>query len=387
MPLHYEEEIQEMLFILDSFNIPLQGYHEIAQRYKNLPRLGMIKKKKVELNESCPLENIDKELGNLRFTGVVRSLNEALVSILSDPSKSHLLENGTVKIKLSGDGTRAGKKKHLVNFSFTIVGEDSCKSEQGNYLLAIVQCPEDNPSLKVALSSLIEEFEALSSVEVNGRQISIEKFIGGDLKFLNQVTGIGGFASTYSCVWCKCPKDLRYDMTKTWSMSDVKKGARTIEEICSLSGKKRNNFNCTSKPLFMSVPLVNVIPDTLHLYIRIADQMVNHIIEYLRSLDNHVRLSADNISKLHHIQKFKAFVKEIGICDWYFSVKDGKLHYDSFTGPEHRRIMSKINFDDLIPDHPKLDVIKSSWSNFASLMDKLNHDMTEDDIDKFEREA
>ena len=35
------EEIQEMLFILDSFNIHSQGYHGIAQRYKNLPRLGM----------------------------------------------------------------------------------------------------------------------------------------------------------------------------------------------------------------------------------------------------------------------------------------------------------------------------------------------------------
>ncbi len=31
------EEIQEMPFILDSLNIPLQGYHEIAHRYKNLP--------------------------------------------------------------------------------------------------------------------------------------------------------------------------------------------------------------------------------------------------------------------------------------------------------------------------------------------------------------
>ncbi|XP_072046040.1 uncharacterized protein [Amphiura filiformis] len=122
-----EEEIEEMLFILDSFNIPLKGYHEIAQRYDNLPRLGAVKKKKKALNGSCPLQHIDTQLGNLRLTGVVRSLNEALVSILSDPSKSHLLENGSVKIKLSGDGTRAARKS-ISSIFFHYSGEDSCKS-------------------------------------------------------------------------------------------------------------------------------------------------------------------------------------------------------------------------------------------------------------------
>ena len=53
---------------------------------------------------------------------------------------------------------RPGKKKHLVNFTYTIIGEDTCKAEQGNYLLAIVICPETNECLKEVLNSLVEEF-------------------------------------------------------------------------------------------------------------------------------------------------------------------------------------------------------------------------------------
>ena len=49
--------------------------------------------------------------------------------------------------------------------------------------------------------------------------------------------------------------------------------------------------------------------------------------------------------------------------------------------------MLKINFDELMPDHPKLETIKESWSTFSTLMDRLNQDMTDDEVDQFERDA
>ncbi|XP_033095868.1 uncharacterized protein LOC117100328 [Anneissia japonica] len=339
-----EKEIAEMVFVLDTFNISIKGYNEIAQRYGNLPRINAISKKKQKMKEMCPLTKIDKEIDGNRHIGVFRSIEQTLQSVLNDPNKSHLIKDGLIKIKLSGDGTRAGKKKHFVNFTITIIGEDSCKSEQGNYLVAIVKCPETNFYLKSTLSEMFEEFDNLESIDINNRTIQVEKFLGGDLKFLNQITGIGGFSSTYSCLWCKCPKDLRYDMTKELSMSDITKGARTLEEIRMYAGKKKNNFNCTSQPLFHSIPLTKIVPDTLHLFLRIADQLVYHIIKYLQDLDNHVRLSSDNLSKCQNLQKFQTFIASIGMTDWYFFVKDGKLKYDSFTGPEHRAILSKTLF-------------------------------------------
>lgn len=81
--------------------------------------------------------------------------------------------------------------------SYTIIDESTCASEKGNYLVAIVQCPETGESIRKALKNLIEESNLLTSVEINGQVIQVEKFLGGDLKFLNQVTGIGGFAGYF----------------------------------------------------------------------------------------------------------------------------------------------------------------------------------------------
>ena len=381
-----EQDIDEMLFILDAFNIPHKGYHEIAQRCPNLPRLTSITGRKQEINKTCPVEEFDIQFGEQQLTGVVRSVTECLTSILSLPEKQHLIEDGNVKIKLSGDGTRAGKKKHLVNFTFTIIGEDTCKSEQGNYLLAIVRCPETNECLKATLGGLIEEFDDLTSVVINGQVIQVEKYLGGDLKFLNQIMGIMSFSALYSCLWCKCDSELRFDMSKNWSMSDTNQGARTLQEITECARKKQ--FGCKTTPMFKSVPIVKVVPDTLHLYIRIADQLVYQIIKYLQDQDNFKKLKGDDkLKKCTHLQKFQNFIQEIGIRDWHFFIKDGKIDYDSFTGPEHREIMKSINLDQLIPNHPKLEGIKSLWTKFESLMAQLNQDMTDEDIDMFEQSA
>ena len=150
-----------------------------------------------------------------------------------------MAKDGRIKIKFSGDGTRAGTKKHIINVSYTIIEEKNCTSERGNYLLAIVQCPETGECIKEALSELINEFNNLEQFEVDGRVIIVDKFLGGDLKFLNQVTGIGGFASTYSCLWCKCPRNDRSDTSMHWSMTDTSKGARTVEEITECAKKQR----------------------------------------------------------------------------------------------------------------------------------------------------
>ncbi len=128
-------------------------------------------------------------------------------------------------------------KKNLINVSYTIIGDEHCQSERGNYLLAIVQCPETAECcIQKALKELIDEFNDLDLVTLGEKVIS-DKFLGGDLKFLNQVTGIGAFSCIFSCLWCKCPKTDRADMSKVWSMTDRSKGARTVEEIIECSKK------------------------------------------------------------------------------------------------------------------------------------------------------
>ena len=279
----------------------------------------------------------------------------------------------------------------MINVSYTIIGESTCASEPGNYLLAIVQCPETGEIIQAALKELIDEVNSLTSVTVDGKEVIVEVFIGGDLKFLNQVTGIGGFASIHSCLWCKCSKQDRSDVSLEWSMTDVTKGARMVDEITENSGKPKSSksrYNCNTPPIFHSVPISRVVPDTLHLFLRIMDQLVYQLVYYLQTCDNIVRLSLNlDLQKCDNLMRFENFVASLGIYDWKLVIKDSKLQPRSFTGPEHRRILANIDLDMLIPTNPKLEQIKTLWSSFKSLIGQLNCVLSDDNIDQFDSSA
>ena len=168
-------------------------------------------------------------------------------------------------------------------------------------------------------------------------------------------------------------------------MSDVTEGAHTLEEIRRFCRGKK--YGCFKVPLFNSVAIVNIVPDTLHLYLRTADQLVYHIIKYLQDVNNFKKLTEKKLKTSVHLSKFQNFIKDIGINDWRFLVKDGKLDYDTFTRPEHRAIISNINLDYFIPQHPKLSQIKELWSTFSPLLDELDQDMSNEEINKFQEKA
>lgn len=93
--------------------------------------------------------------------------------------------------------------------------------------------PEDYDSLSEALADIIRE--ASESIKVKGREHPIEYFLGGDMKFLAIACGIEAANSNYSCVWCKCPTNDRWNMDKEWSAFDSSKGARSVSEIENFS--------------------------------------------------------------------------------------------------------------------------------------------------------
>ena len=76
-------------------------------------------------------------------------------------------------------------------------------------------------------------------------------------------------------------------------MSDPEKGARTICEIeqFSIESSKGKKFNCSNPPKFYSIPLTRVVPGRLHLFLRIADQLINQLIKELKTQDNIMKLT------------------------------------------------------------------------------------------------
>ena len=53
-------------------------------------------------------------------------------------------------------------------------------------------------------------------------------------------------------------------------MTNENLGALTIDEI--IRSVPKEAFGCVALPVFKSVPISNIVPDTMHLFLRIADQ-------------------------------------------------------------------------------------------------------------------
>ena len=98
-------------------------------------------------------------------------------------------------------------------------------------------------------------------------------------------------------------------MTKSWSFTDTSQGARTINEIENLSKKPANKcLGCINIPIFKAISVDHVIIDTLHLFLRITDMLINLLIMELRlqdGIDKATEVKLDR-SKLTHLAKYES---------------------------------------------------------------------------------
>ena len=89
-------------------------------------------------------------------------------------------------------------------------------------------------------------------------------------------------------------------MDKTWSIEDVKNGARTVKSITSCrSQSKAKQYGCIHAPLFPTISITHVIPDVLHIFSRITDVLFDLLIMDIQRQDG-----VDNGSRLGQLELF-----------------------------------------------------------------------------------
>ena len=72
-------------------------------------------------------------------------------------------------------------------------------------MLAIAETPEKYDYIRSALADIIDEVSRLEYVELDDHRVTITFIICADLKFTNEIMGLGACSSLYSCAWCKSP--------------------------------------------------------------------------------------------------------------------------------------------------------------------------------------
>ena len=369
------------LYLKDKFNISNEAWHEIAMKANGVPNTYSIKKRIKELNSKWNLKPTPGDTEGVQL-GFSDSLQEHIVKL---QQTGEIKGGETINIKLSGDGTNIGKRLTVVNFTFTILNEkELAMGEKGNYVLALIKTTETYDNIRESLADLRMEMSNLKEISVNNCTYQIEYFLGGDWKFLALVCGLGRANEDYACVWCKCPKQQRWDKSKKWSISDPTFGARTIDEIARFSiGKK---FSYKARPLFDFIPMDHVIIDKLHLFLRISDVLIDLLIRELRRSDaiEKKKTFSDSFprDKHKHMASYEEFVKSIGISlNFRINKESKKLEYRDLTGPEKLKLFQNINIPTLLPRCRQNKEIQVMWQKFMEFIGDLKLDFTsEDDI-------
>ena len=313
---------------------------------------------------------------------------------VSNTPNGDFIASKKIKVKLTGDGTKFGKRLSVISFGFTVIDEGSLAySAAGNHCLAIWKDTESYDTLKLALRDIIAEVETLISITACGITFDIEYYLGGDWKFLAQCTGIDSATSTYACIWCHCPATERHLSRAQWSLTDEEHGARTIEESIQIANCRSKKYNVSHVPIFPMIPLTRVVVDNLHMFLRVCDTLIDMLIGSLRTLDRvNQSLRVQSLTGLTHLATFENTVKELGVSGYSFWIgrESKKLKWRSLTGPEKLKVFSNIDLVSAFPDLPDNQLIQKLWKDFLTVHNLFSADpsvITEDHIRSFEEQS
>ena len=117
-----------------------------------------------KLKELCMHLNLQWEIKACPgYNGIQQSLSARLKECTKHLIDNKKIHSGNVlRVKLSGDGTKICWKLNLINFTFTLLNEDTAMSPKGNHTTAIINGTENYDLLKMSLSDIIKEVEQLT---------------------------------------------------------------------------------------------------------------------------------------------------------------------------------------------------------------------------------
>ena len=208
------------------------------------------------------------------------------------------------------------------------------------------------------------------------------------------VTGIDSATSTYACIWCKCPALERHDCAQRWSITDTRLGARTTEENLTIArSRTKTKFNVSHEPIFPMIPLSRVVVDNLHMFLRVADTLIDMLLMELRRLDNIDKsLKVKKLDTLHYIKLYESTVKMIGISSFSFWIgKDSKkLKCRTLTGPEKLLLINRLKISETFPQVPHNLKVQTLWQELVSINQILSirpADLTPTVLGDFEQKS
>lgn len=372
-----QEIIEHVLFLLDKFCVGDEVYHELSVITEGLPKSYLIKQLRGELNKTYHIERTPGPYPGARLD-FKSTLTDHVRELLSMKPE---LRDGKIQIKISGDGAQMSRSTNFMMFSFALLQlDEGVMSSKSNRTVAIVNGPEKYETMKISLSNFFCEVNELirqKTILIDGENIELDFFLGGDMKFLLMIMGLNGAAANHSCLWCLIHKDDRWDTSKPLNYYNEEPFKRTLDGIKTNHDSKTHG--CIHPPL-LNIPLNHVIADELHLLLRVTDRLLQNIIDEVLERDAVEDFNkASGQPKKAFLTKLVATINELGIpfSVWNKKNADGSasniVECTSLVGPQKKKLLKGLpsTFHQyLYPDTSK--TVQQIWVDFAEYYDTVS---------------
>ncbi|XP_048584929.1 uncharacterized protein LOC116603099 [Nematostella vectensis] len=339
--------VESVLFLMDKFGVGDDFIQKVSRIVDGFPRGYIIKQCRSELNKQCNIRPTPGQVPGAQF-----SFKERLVEQIKSLRASGMVTDH-VRIKLSGDGARMSRSSNFTLFSFAILNApDDLLSSKGTHTVAVINGPEKYETIAESLKDVLEEIDAVqddSYVELDGKKINVEFFLGGDYKFLLQTMGLSAANSAYACLWCKVHKKDRGDMSKDDEYYEKDPLRRTLQDIIECGKRtKGENYCCVNKPLFNIEP-DHILIDELHLMLRVTDILIDNAIEDAMQWDEKEKISKrSNKGSTSHLSQLVQTIRSCGVSFqvWEKLNADGRgsgtYDFTSLMGSDRKKLLKKL---------------------------------------------
>ncbi|KAH6933577.1 hypothetical protein HPB50_016532 [Hyalomma asiaticum] len=368
--------VRNVAALLDNHYVSNVFWEQLSAELPNLPTLWIINSYRQKLDK---LVRIFRTPG--QSAGAQVSFEEELQSAVQECAscKGLTLEDiakEPLLVKVEGDGCVVNRHKTWTMLSFVIIQSGrNLQSHRLHRLLAIAEIPETYFSIRESFGRLIRDINAVASrgsVRVGDHEIPVRICIGSDMKFLLLVQGLMSASSKFPCPFCRADPKKRVESgarSTEFSTPPLLRTAKNMREDCLNEANGMKNV-----PLF-NVDPVFVIPDVMHMGIRIMYRLIDGLLVDVEDHDNRAKVRNPKAPS----STLKSIINEINNCGLKFEVWQDErkgMTFTSLTGGEIKRLLKLL--PDKLPGHlPVRTEAKTVllWKLFGEVLEQLEHNV------------
>ena len=377
--------VAKVLYTKDKLMLADKKYASVRNdlELRHLPSLDEVYKYRIELNKvQRPI--LVRPTSCSIFTDIVAKIDSHCRSFLAHLTDEQLRETKSVKIKLSADGTRCARNINMINFTFQLIDiiklNKSPSSVFNVRTFGLAECHESYDEIKAIfdyISLCLNGYSKIDYIEYSGRRVKIELFFVADWKLTACVLGLESANSNHPCIWCHWRKQ-RSDAVSVDSTAPHSKLRNDVDR--ELFQGKATSFGYKNAKLLQHIKPENILLDTLHLKLRVADRLLERLINGLASLDEseHGALSV----KRGNLAKWISFTNnECKIRREVISLTKTKsvAITSDFDGREYDKIFEMINIPRDFPSLRNGNDVQELWQSFYEIINSLDK-LTSDQV-------